>query len=100
MWRLLIELYYDILTGIILYELHVPLVCLATKNFENGHSSQDELIKELKEAEIFLKEAVEILIHEPITTPEFNIAKAAMADLKQLRDYIRDMEKLVRLNLS
>lgn len=83
-----------------MYELHVPLVCLATKNFENGQSTEDDLINKLKEAEIYLKESVEILIHEPNSTPESNIAKAAMADLKQLREYIRDMEKLKRLNLS
>lgn len=89
-----------IFVGIILYELHVPLVCLATKKFESGRAHQEQLTKELKEAEIFLKEAVEILIYEPIGTPESNIAKAAMADLKQLREYIRDMEKLKRLNMS
>ncbi len=79
----------------ILYELHVPLVCLANKKYENGRTTQpDQLIVDLKEAEIYLKEAVQILIHEPITTPESRIARAAMADLKQLREYIRHMEKL------
>ena len=82
-------------TGMILYELHVPLVCLANKKYENGRTTQpDQLIVDLKEAEIYLKEAVQILIHEPITTPESRIARAAMADLKQLREYIRHMEKL------
>lgn len=57
---------------------------------------QDQLIKELKDAEIFLKEAVQILIHEPVNTPESHIARAAMADLKQLREYIREMENLRR----
>ena len=79
----------------ILYELHVPLVCLANKKYENGRTTQpDQLIVDLKEAEIYLKEAVQILIHEPVTTPESSIARAAMADLKQLREYIRHMEKL------
>jgi hypothetical protein len=80
----------------ILYELHVPLVCLANKKYDNGRRNKDpdQLIHELKEAEIYLKEAVQILIHEPINTPESRIARAAMADLKQLREYIREMEKL------
>ena len=76
------------------------MVCLATKRFESGHAHQDQLTNELKEAEVFLKEAVQVLIHEPLGTPESNIARAAMADLKQLREYIRDMEKLKRFNLS
>jgi hypothetical protein len=84
--------------GMILYELHVPLVCLANKKYEKSRSKQpDQLITELKEAELYLKEAVQILIHEPISTPESRISRAAMADLKQLREYIRDMEKLKHL---
>lgn len=87
-------LYFQI--GIVLYELHVPLVCLANRKFESGRMQQDQLIKELKDAEIFLKEAVQILIHEPVNTPESHIARAAMADLKQLREYVREMENLRR----
>lgn len=82
--------------GIVLYELHVPLVCLANQKFESGQMQQDQLIRELKDAEIFLKEAVQILIHEPISTPEWHIARAAMADLKQLRDYISETQNLRR----
>lgn len=67
---------------------------IASKNFENGHISEEQLIRQLKESESHLKEAVGILIHEPIGTPENRISQAAMADLKQLRDYIREMEKL------
>ena len=80
-----------------LYELHVPLVCLASKMFEEGQSNQNELIVELQKIQDLLKESVKILIHEPVTTPESNIAKAAMADLKQLRIYIDDMEKLKKV---
>ncbi|KAK4012902.1 hypothetical protein OUZ56_025152 [Daphnia magna] len=87
---------YSRLRGIVLYELHVPLVCLANRKFESGRMQQDQLIKELKDAEIFLKEAVQILIHEPVNTPESHIARAAMADLKQLREYVREMENLRR----
>lgn len=85
--------------GIVLYEFHAPLVVLASKKFENGVSDQHRLIKELQEAESYLKEAVGILIHEPVGSPESRIAKAAMADLKQLRDYIRDMEHLKLMNI-
>jgi hypothetical protein len=71
---------------------------LANKKYEKSRSKQpDQLITELKEAELYLKEAVQILIHEPISTPESRISRAAMADLKQLREYIRDMEKLKHL---
>lgn len=79
--------------GMILYEFHAPLVVLASKKFENGNTNEEQLTKELKDAEAILKEAVEILIFEPVRSPEHCIAKAAMADLKQLREYIREMEQ-------
>ena len=89
--------------GIVLYEFHAPLVVMASKNFENGHSSAEELTKELKSAESMLKEAAAILIYEPVGSPESKIARAAMCDLKQLREYIMEMEKFCqssKLNLN
>jgi len=94
---------YSRLRGIVLYEFHAPLVVMASKNFENGHSSAEELTKELKSAESMLKEAAAILIYEPVGSPESKIARAAMCDLKQLREYIMEMEKFCqssKLNLN
>jgi len=88
------------LRGIVLYEFHAPLVVMASKNFENGYISAEKLIKELKNAEALLKEAVEILIYEPVDSPESLIAKAAMADLKQLREYVREMDLFSQSNYS
>lgn len=79
--------------GIILHEFHSPLVVMASKNFENGHTSAEEMTNELRKAEAILKEATMILIYEPAGSPESNIAKAAMYDLKQLRGYIKEMEQ-------
>ena len=73
---------------------------MASKNFENGHTSAEELTKELKNAETMLKEAAAILVYEPVGSPESNIARAAMCDLKQLREYIREMEQFCQFSKS
>ena len=82
------------MTGVALYDFHQPLVILASKKFENGNTNITQLIKDLRDAEAVLKEAVDILVLEPVSSPEATICRAAMNDLKQLRDYIREMEEL------
>ncbi|XP_046681271.1 uncharacterized protein LOC124368041 [Homalodisca vitripennis] len=64
------------LRGITLYELHVALVTLAQ---EHGESQL------LQEAEEILKEAVSLLLYEPTLSPEGELARQAMAELKSLK---------------
>jgi len=73
--------------------LHAPRVALAEKDFENGQTTHDQFISELKEFEIALKEAIQILIDEPFDVcSQGYIAKTALTDLKQLKDYINKLE--------
>lgn len=61
--------------GITLYELHIGLVSLGE-------------IQQLKEAEELLKEALNQLLYEPTKSPEGELARQAMHELKTLKQMI------------
>lgn len=69
--------------GITLYELHIGLVTLAQDFGET---------EVLKEAEEVLKEAVSLLLYEPTISPEGDLARQAMAELKTLKHIIAKQE--------
>jgi hypothetical protein len=73
--------------------LHTSQVALAKRSFETGQTTHDQFKADLKEIEIVLKEAIQILIDEPFDVcSEGYIAKTALTDLKQLKDCIDEME--------
>ena len=82
-------------TGIALYELQDPLVMLANREFESGDATATDLLSRLREAEGYLREAVTQLLYEPMHSPEGQLARVAMQDLKNLRCSIQHAEKLV-----
>lgn len=61
--------------GITLYELHIGLVSLGE-------------VQQLKEAEELLKEALNQLLYEPNKSPEGELARQAMHELKTLKQMI------------
>jgi hypothetical protein len=86
-----------ILPGIALYELQDPIVKLAIRDMEAGDTSKDLLIR-LREAEASLREAVTQLLYEPTHTPEGQLARIAMQDLKRLRCNIQRVEIMITEN--
>lgn len=83
------------MTGIALYESHVPLVQLAHRNYESKEIKCEELLKNLIKAEIWLKDSVSMLIYEHPTTPEGKLEKRGMSELKELRETIKGVKGLV-----
>lgn len=88
----MITYYCSFCLGMALYDFHQPLVVLANKKFENGINNVDQLIKNLRDSEAILKEAVDILVLEPVSSPEATVCRTAMNDLRQLRNYVKEME--------
>lgn len=50
----------------------------------------------LREAEIIVKEAIRMLLYEPVSNPEGLLAKQAMYELKELRMEKTRMEKFIK----
>lgn len=88
---------YIILPGIALYELQDPVVKLAIRDMEAGEASKDLLLR-LREAEGSLREAVTQLLYEPTHSPEGQLARIAMQDLKRLRCNIQRVEIIITEN--
>jgi len=72
-------------------------VVLAIREMEAGDLSQD-LLKRLKEAEGYLREAVTQLLYEPTKSAEGRLGKVAMQDLKRLRYTIQRAEIIMAEN--
>ncbi|XP_055597926.1 SET domain-containing protein SmydA-8-like [Uranotaenia lowii] len=94
------------LAGIAMYEFHVALVELSRRNYDTTEIRSFELLENLMRAEIELKQAINMLLFEHPTTPEGQLSKRAMRELKELREeisYVRAMiedENLDRQNQS
>ena len=93
MYKLLLILNF-IFTGILLYELHLPMVILANREYSLQEISLDLLIDKLVEGRNFLKKSLNIMLLEPPTSPEGLLAKEAMRRLKNLNQNIKDVQSL------
>lgn len=82
------------LKGIMLYEMHLPLVLLANRAYSAREISAKEMSSQLKEAGVLLRRALSMLLLEPIDTPEGHLAKRALKELKMLNQNIADAEAL------
>ncbi|XP_058460574.1 SET domain-containing protein SmydA-8 [Malaya genurostris] len=65
------------LRGVIMYELHVPIMILAKYQFETHQINNNQLKRKLNEALKLLKESAMILSFEPAGSPEYEMATAA-----------------------
>lgn len=82
------------LTGIALYELHLPLVILHNQEFSNGEIDCKEFVKKLEEAKEILRQAFTHLVYEPQDTPEGILARVALNELKSLESDIQEAKCL------
>ncbi|XP_015175183.1 PREDICTED: protein msta, isoform B-like [Polistes dominula] len=82
------------LKGIMLYEMHLPLVLLANRAYAAHEISPMEMSSQLQEAGILLRKALSMLLLEPVNTPEGQLAKRALQELKMLNQNIADAEML------
>nr|CAD7568212.1 unnamed protein product [Timema californicum] len=78
---------YSRLRGIILYELHAPLMILITRGFDSRAFSKKDLRKHLKEVVDCLEEANVILSFEPPNSSEGEMAASAKEALIRISDW-------------
>ncbi|XP_054268705.1 SET domain-containing protein SmydA-8 [Macrosteles quadrilineatus] len=74
--------------GLILYELHVPLMLYNRNRYEYGEIKKEEFKKIMDEVVRILEEALRILSLEDPSTPEGMIAVAGAESLAQLKESI------------
>ncbi|XP_068980216.1 SET domain-containing protein SmydA-8-like [Bombus flavifrons] len=82
------------LKGIMLYEMHLPLVLLANRAYSAREISSNELASRLEEAGSLLKKSLTMLLLEPVDTPEGKLAKRALQELKALNQNIVDVKTI------
>lgn len=73
------------LSGIALYEHQLSLTQVAQKNFDTGNTTEEVLLEQLQRAESILKDSISNLVFEHKTTPEGQLCKHALVNLKDLR---------------
>ncbi|XP_053686070.1 SET domain-containing protein SmydA-8-like [Sabethes cyaneus] len=83
------------LTGIALYEHNMALWYLGKHDFESKSISCGDLLHQLVDAENGLKESISMLLFDHPTTPEGQLSKRAMCELKELREEISQVKALV-----
>ncbi|XP_065090728.1 SET domain-containing protein SmydA-8-like [Ochlerotatus camptorhynchus] len=83
------------LNGIALYEYNVALWDLSRKNFESKEVNTKTLLENLAKAETGLKESISMLLFEHPTTPEGQLTKRALRDLKELREELAQVQEMV-----
>ncbi|XP_046990280.1 SET domain-containing protein SmydA-8 [Schistocerca americana] len=81
------------LRGVVLYELHAPLMYLARHKEEFGEIDSKEMCRRMEEAAACLSEAAAILALEDASTNEAAMGRAAAAGLLQLRASLDHMRQ-------
>ncbi|XP_055536040.1 SET domain-containing protein SmydA-8 [Wyeomyia smithii] len=74
------------LRGVIMYELHAPIMVIAKHQFETRQINASQLKRKLSEVLHLLKQSAEILLFEPAGTPEYDMALAARDAVKQMEN--------------
>lgn len=70
------------------------------REMDAGDTSSEDTLKRLREAESYLREAVTQLLYEPTHSPEGQLTRVAMQDLKNLRCNIQHIETMTAENGS
>ena len=74
----------NLFTGVVMYELHAPIMIQATRLFEAREINSNDLKKRLREVIKLLKESEEILGMEPDDSSEHEMAIAARDALNRI----------------
>lgn len=77
-----------------MYEIHLPIVIIANKDYASREITSEELAERLEEAENYLKKSLSMLLIEPASTPEGILAKRALKEYKSLRLNLDDVRSL------
>ncbi|XP_075224059.1 SET domain-containing protein SmydA-8-like isoform X1 [Lycorma delicatula] len=82
-----IEPGYSRLRGVLMYELHAPVMILLTRKFESKTISKKDLKSELKKVANYLKESSEILSYETEISTEGIMGRAAKEALERIKEW-------------
>ncbi|XP_020287894.1 protein msta-like [Pseudomyrmex gracilis] len=82
------------LKGILLYEMHLPMIILANRSYSAREISSAQLARRLEEARNVLKNSLTMILLEPPSTPEGKLAKRALEELRMLNQNISDVKSL------
>ncbi|EDW35987.1 GL17552 [Drosophila persimilis] len=77
------------LKAIALYELANTQAELARKLYSEQEQSSRELLGELNQTEIMMREALRMLLFEPVATPEGQMSRSMLRELKELQNDIK-----------
>ncbi|KAL7736745.1 hypothetical protein ACLKA6_015598 [Drosophila palustris] len=81
------------LKAIALYELANTQAELARKLFSEQEHDAADLLTELQQTEIMTREALRMLIYEPISTPEGQLARNMLKELKELQNDMKVLQQ-------
>lgn len=81
------------LKAIALYELANTQAELARKLFSEQEHDAADLLTELQQTEIMTREALRMLLYEPISTPEGQLARNMLRELKELQNDMKALEQ-------
>lgn len=84
------------LKGILLYEMHLPMVTLANREYNLQKSTLNELLSKLEEAKVCLKKSLSMLLIEPPMSPEGILARDALQQMKNLNQKIMDVNSMLQ----
>jgi len=83
-----------LISGIMLYEMHLPMIILANQSYSAREISSAQLVCQLEKARNLLKQALTMLLLEPASTPEGKLTKKALEELRTLNQNINDIKSL------
>ena len=83
--------YFFLYTGMLMYEIHMPLILLAKLEMESGKLSKEDAKKEFRRAILNLKMSLEILKYEPEGSFGKNVYHGAKGSLVPLESFISSL---------
>lgn len=89
-----------VFTAIALYEQFTALTRIADQKRATNVMSPEEYVVHLMRVERIAKECVAMLVYEPRSTPEGQLAQNGMHHLKRLREAITHQQKLIQRKMK
>jgi len=77
------------LRGVTLYEMHAPIMMLATRQFDAEEISKEEFEERMVQVRRILKQCQQILAMEPDNSPEGVMNKASLTALEQMQQWAK-----------
>lgn len=81
------------LKAIVLYEMANTIAELHRMRYEQKELQKSELVELLKRVELMLRESVRMLLYEPPETPEGQMTKCILKELKDLQNDVKYLEE-------